>query len=96
MSKNLIIYFSRSGENYFGGVLKNIEKGNTEVIAEYIEDCKADGIQPEKSYKGSFNVRITPDLHRKVSLCAACKGISLNAAVEAAIQDYVGKQLNSL
>ena len=38
MSKNLIIYFSRSGENYFGGELKNIEKGNTEVIAEYIKD----------------------------------------------------------
>lgn len=35
---DLVIYFSRSGENYFGGVLKNIEKGNTEVIAEYIKD----------------------------------------------------------
>lgn len=35
---DLVIYFSRSGENYFGGELKNIEKGNTEVIAEYIED----------------------------------------------------------
>ena len=34
----LIIYFSRSGENYFGGELKNIEKGNTEVIAEYIQE----------------------------------------------------------
>lgn len=36
----LVIYFSRSGENYFGGVLKNIEKGNTEVIAEYIQELK--------------------------------------------------------
>lgn len=35
---SLVIYFSRSGENYFGGELKNIEKGNTEVIAEYIKD----------------------------------------------------------
>ena len=35
---DLVIYFSRSGENYFGGVLKNIEKGNTEVIAEYIQE----------------------------------------------------------
>lgn len=35
---NLVIYFSRSGENYFGGELKNIEKGNTEVIAEYIQE----------------------------------------------------------
>ena len=35
---SLVIYFSRSGENYFGGNLKNIEKGNTEVIAEYIQE----------------------------------------------------------
>ena len=40
---NLVIYFSRSGENYFGGNLKNIEKGNTEVIAEYIQNfCDAE------------------------------------------------------
>ncbi|WP_459538372.1 flavodoxin [Methanobrevibacter sp.] len=35
---SLVIYFSRNGENYFGGELKNIEKGNTEVIAEYIQE----------------------------------------------------------
>ena len=35
---DLVIYFSRSGENYFGGELKNIGKGNTEVIAEYIQE----------------------------------------------------------
>ena len=35
---SLIIYFSRNGENYFGGNLKNIEKGNTEVIADYIKE----------------------------------------------------------
>ena len=34
----IVIYFSRSGENYFGGELKNIEKGNTEVIADYIHE----------------------------------------------------------
>ena len=34
--KALIIYFSRADENYFGGELKYITKGNTEVVAEYI------------------------------------------------------------
>ena len=36
--KSLIIYFSRADENYFGGEMKYVEKGNTEVIAEYIKD----------------------------------------------------------
>lgn len=35
---SIVIYFSRNGENYFGGELKKIEKGNTEVIAEYIHE----------------------------------------------------------
>ena len=36
--KSLIIYFSRADENYFGGQMRYIDKGNTEVIAEYIKD----------------------------------------------------------
>lgn len=36
--KSLIIYFSRADENYFGGEMKYTDKGNTEVIAEYIKD----------------------------------------------------------
>ncbi len=36
--KSIIIYFSRADENYFGGEMRFIEKGNTEIIAEYIKD----------------------------------------------------------
>ena len=37
MSKNLIIYFSRKGENYFNGSIKKLSKGNTEICAEFIQ-----------------------------------------------------------
>jgi len=36
MAKNLIIYYSRTGENYWNGSVKNISKGNTEIVAEFI------------------------------------------------------------
>lgn len=36
MSKILVAYYSRTGENYFGGLLKVIDKGNTEYAAEII------------------------------------------------------------
>ena len=36
--KSIIIYFSRADENYFGGSLKYIDKGNTEIVAENIKD----------------------------------------------------------
>lgn len=35
--KNLIIYYSRKGENYFSGSIRSIPKGNTEVAAEFIQ-----------------------------------------------------------
>ena len=35
--KVLVIYFSRIDENYFGGAMRYITKGNTEVVAEYIQ-----------------------------------------------------------
>lgn len=37
MAKNLILYYSRKGENYWNGGIKNILKGNTEIVAEYIQ-----------------------------------------------------------
>lgn len=35
--KTLIAYFSHTGENYFGGSIRNISKGNTEVVAEFAQ-----------------------------------------------------------
>ena len=53
--KSIVIYFSRADENYAVG---NIEKGNTEVIAEYIKEItgadlfKVDPLKPySKNYK---------------------------------------------
>lgn len=57
MTKDLVIYFSRAGENYFGGELKNIEKGNTEVIAEYIEDLTSADlfkVEPANEYPADY------------------------------------------
>lgn len=38
MSKNLVIYFSRAGENYVNGNLVNLEVGNTQVIVDFIKE----------------------------------------------------------
>ena len=39
MSKNLIVYYSRKGQNYWNGSIKNLAKGNTEIIAEVIQQA---------------------------------------------------------
>ena len=38
MKKILIAYYSRKGQNYWNGSIKNLAKGNTEIIAEMIEE----------------------------------------------------------
>jgi len=50
------------------------------------------GEEPEKMYKGSFNVRITPDLHKQAAQRALIEGKSLNQYVEEAIEQYSVKE----
>ncbi len=56
--RSLIIYFSRADENYFGGEMRYVDKGNTEVIAEYIRDfVGADmfKVEPLNPYSKDYN-----------------------------------------
>jgi len=57
----------------------------------YLEHCEDLGIQPQKPYKGSFNVRCGSELHRNMDQVAKCLGISLNEAVKRAFLDFVEK-----
>ena len=36
---NLIVYYSRKGENYWAGSVKNLAKGNTERVAEFVQEA---------------------------------------------------------
>ena len=58
------------------------------AVDEYLSMCEEDGVAPETAYKGSFNVRITPQLHEKLAVYAQNNGIILNKLVEAALQAY--------
>lgn len=39
MEHILIVYYSRKGENYWGGGIRRLEKGNTEIVAEMIQEA---------------------------------------------------------
>ena len=36
--KTLIAYFSRADENYFGGAMRYVKVGNTEIVANIMKD----------------------------------------------------------
>ena len=75
--------------SYEGESLSELEQDFQNVIDEYLNECREQNIEPEQPYKGSFNVRITPELHRTIALYAIEHGKSLNAAVEEAIMNMV-------
>ncbi len=56
------------------------------AVDEYEEYCKQQGKKPDKPYKGTFNVRIQPELHRAAAMQAALEGKTLNAFVEESIR----------
>ena len=68
---------------------KNVEKVFREAVDDYLQFCEEVGKEPEKEYKGSFNVRIAPELHKKLVIFALKNGESLNSAVEKAIRKCV-------
>lgn len=75
--------------NFESEDIKGIEKEFHEAVDEYLEFCKEVGKEPDKEYKGTFNVRVSPDLHKKLVIVAMKNGDSLNASVEKAISEYV-------
>jgi predicted HicB family RNase H-like nuclease len=65
---------------------KDIKKAFYEAVDEYIEDCKNEGIAPEKPFKGTFNVRIGEELHQKAAIYAENHNTSLNNLVKEALE----------
>ena len=61
MAKELIVYFSRKGNNYVNGSIKNLSVGNTEVVAKMIQELTGGDlfhIEPVTEYDKNYNTCI--------------------------------------
>ncbi len=82
----------RSLISYEGTTAKALIKDFHDAVDDYLLLCQERGETPEKAYKGSFNVRVSPQLHKQAVISATAKGVSLNCLVEKALENYVGLQ----
>ncbi len=78
--------------SYEGKTGHELEADFKEAIDMFLADCKRDGIAPEKPFKGSFNVRISPKLHQKAALQAMEEKTSLNSFVAESIRERIFKE----
>lgn len=72
---------------YFHGTsVAELEEMFHQSIDNYLDLCSRTGKEPDREFKGTFNVRISPELHRSISLRAAQEGVSLNQYVSSALE----------
>jgi len=68
---------------------KELEINFHQAVDEYLETCKQLNREPEKVYKGVFNVRIDPKLHKSLYKNALKSGLSLNSYIQKALEREV-------
>lgn len=96
------VHFSADDDCFFGKIegiddlvsfegrdVNELKCSFREAVEDYVELCRAAGKPLQKSCKGSFNVRMPADLHRKAARKSALLGISLNQLVRRAIEKEV-------
>ena len=96
------VEYSANDECFFGKIIGTadlvtfegesvvkLKKAFNEAVEDYLILCKEAGKEPQKTYKGSFNIRLSPELHRQTAIHAKKMNLSLNGFVEKAITDEI-------
>ena len=77
--------------SYEGTTAKELINDFHGAVDDYLAVCAAEGREPERAYKGSFNVRISPELHKEAVIFATAHQMSLNSFVEYALNSMLMK-----
>ena len=99
MANNLILYYSRKGQNYVNGSIRSLEKGNTEIVAEFIQEAVGGTlfeVETVKTYAEDYNECIADAKEEGVDLmiCSAYRSIERQQELfdaEVAVQMNNGK-----
>lgn len=96
------VEFSADDEVFFGKItgirdvvtfegdsVTKLKKAFKDTVEDYIITCKQLGKEPDKEFKGSFNVRVKPKVHRLAVMKSAALKMSLNQFVEKAIEQQL-------
>jgi predicted HicB family RNase H-like nuclease len=74
-----------------GRTVEEARKSFEESVDFYLSCCEEEDKQPDRPYSGRFNVRIAPEVHRKLAILAESRGQRLNELVGAALAVAAGE-----
>ena len=69
-----------------GRSIDELKAALAESIEVYLEYCTRKGKAPQKPFSGTFNVRLSPEIHQRLAMRAAQDGLSLNKWVANALE----------
>ncbi len=72
-----------------GGSVEELTDMFHQSVDDYLASCAEIGKSPEKEYRGSFNVRLSPELHRRAAIAAEDRSLTLNQFMNEAVKSYL-------
>lgn len=80
--------------SYEGSSIDELRTDFEEAVDSYLEMCEADGVKPEKYYKGAISIRLDPELHKQAIIVAESRHETLNEFIKGCIWNGVASAEN--
>ncbi len=74
---------------YEGNTIAELKKDFKLAVDDYIETCRAIDKVPQKSYSGTFNIRIGNEAHHILAQEAELHDVTLNSYIKEILDDYI-------
>ena len=79
----------RSIISFHGQTVKQLRSEFEAAVKDYVADCEAQGLSPEKPASGKLLLRVPPEVHTKALVRAQASGKSLNQWATEALERAV-------
>jgi predicted HicB family RNase H-like nuclease len=83
------ILFINDVVTYESDSVKELEAEFRLAVDDYLETCIEIDKEPDKTMKGTFNVRIGAELHKKALIRSKSDGVTLNEVIKTSVEQYV-------
>lgn len=75
--------------SYEATEVEGLKRAFHQAVDDYLTTCEKKRKKPEQAFKGVFNVRVRPDLHRRAFIYSTEHRKKLNNIVSEALEQYL-------
>lgn len=77
------------GADFYGKNPKELRTEFKKSLQIFLQVCKEKEIEPQRQFSGKFNLRITPELHKRLAIEAQAQGKSINTLAQETLYERV-------